>query len=80
LGGTRQMALVLSKPRPIRPVMCKDWLGLWTPSTAVMRKLPGWVRSLENGSESSQVPARHRFTLENTDAHGIRIEPVDSHT
>jgi hypothetical protein len=38
---------LLSEPRPIRPVMCKGWLGLWTPSTAVMRKLPRWVRSLE---------------------------------
>jgi hypothetical protein len=38
---------LLGKRRPIRPVMCKGWLGLWTPSAAVMRRLPGWVRSLE---------------------------------
>jgi hypothetical protein len=30
---------ILSKPRPIGPVKCKGWLGLWTPSRVVMRKL-----------------------------------------
>lgn len=38
---------LLRNVRPIRPVECTGRLGLWTPGTAVMRKLPGWIRNLD---------------------------------
>jgi hypothetical protein len=33
--------------RPIRPVDCTGRLGLWTPSPAVMKRLPVWLRRLD---------------------------------
>jgi hypothetical protein len=39
---------LLRNVRSIRPVECTGRLGLWTPSAAVMRQLPGWVRKLDH--------------------------------
>jgi hypothetical protein len=36
---------LLRKVRPIRPVPCTGRLGLWTPSAALIRKMPTWVRN-----------------------------------
>jgi hypothetical protein len=35
---------LIENPRPIRPATCSRRLGLWTPSAAVMRRLPLWIR------------------------------------
>ena len=37
---------LLRNVRPIRPVQCTGRLGLWTPSTALMRRMPKWVQAL----------------------------------
>jgi hypothetical protein len=36
---------LLRNVRPIRPVPCTGRLGLWTPSAALMLKMPAWVRA-----------------------------------
>jgi hypothetical protein len=41
----RQWHWLLRNVRPIRPVPCAGRLGLWTPSAALMRKMPAWVRN-----------------------------------
>lgn len=38
---------LIENPRKIRPVECTGRLGLWTPSPATMRKLPLWVKELD---------------------------------
>lgn len=37
---------VLKDVRRIKPVACKGWLNLWTPSPSVKRKLPQWIKHL----------------------------------
>jgi hypothetical protein len=39
---------LLRNVRPIRSVECTGRLGLWTPSAAVRKKLPAWVRNLNH--------------------------------
>jgi len=36
---------VLRNVRPIKPIPCSGRLGLWMPSSALIRKLPGWART-----------------------------------